>query len=190
MNTESNLSTTSIQTNFSKISYGSTFDKLNSIIVEKLITIINRKHDKGSIDSQDIRKFINQQILQLNQSLENLIKWLTNQVEPHYIYLLGILYYYNIGTEENSTKAFELFLKAFKNDYSTAQVYLWKCHNDGHGLGVIKIWHLIGIENLQKMVVLLVLELQKTCQDRYVGIKRQLKMEMHPQKFVLQIVID
>ncbi|GET58636.1 kinase-like domain-containing protein [Rhizophagus irregularis DAOM 181602=DAOM 197198] len=131
---ENNLSSTSIQTNMSKISYGSTFDKTNNIIVQKLIKVINRKHDKESINFQDFQRFINQQILELNQSSDNLVKWLTKQVNPQYIYLLGLLYYYNIGTEENSTKAFKLFLKASEDNYLTAQVYLGKCYYDGFGI--------------------------------------------------------
>ncbi|CAB4438016.1 unnamed protein product [Rhizophagus irregularis] len=141
---ENNLSSTSIQTNISKISYGSTLDKINNIIIQKLIKVINRKHDKESINFQNFQQFINQQILQILEFyqssdnlikwLNNLIKWLTKQVNPQYIYLLGLLYYYNIGTKENSTKALELFLKASKGNYLTAQVYLGKCYNDGYGI--------------------------------------------------------
>ncbi|POG81800.1 kinase-like domain-containing protein [Rhizophagus irregularis DAOM 181602=DAOM 197198] len=101
---ENNLSSSSIQTNISKISYGSTFDKTNNIIVQKLIKVINRKHDKESINFRDFQQFINQQVFELNLSSNNLIKWLTKQVNPQYNYLLGLLYYYNICTEENSTK--------------------------------------------------------------------------------------
>ncbi|CAB4387578.1 unnamed protein product [Rhizophagus irregularis] len=71
---ENNLSSTSIQTDISKISYGSTFDKTNNIIVQKLIKVINRKHDKESINFQDFQQFINQQVLELNQSSDNLVK--------------------------------------------------------------------------------------------------------------------
>ncbi|GES82574.1 kinase-like domain-containing protein [Rhizophagus clarus] len=38
---------------------------------------------------------------------------------------------YNIGVEEVSIKAFELFIKASENNYSIAQIYLAKLHNDG-----------------------------------------------------------
>ncbi|UZO06312.1 uncharacterized protein OCT59_026641 [Rhizophagus irregularis] len=69
-----------------------------------------------------IWQFINQQVLELNQSLDDLIKWLSNQVNPQYVYLLGLLYY-------------ELFLKASENNYSFAQVYLGKCYYDG-GYGI------------------------------------------------------
>jgi hypothetical protein len=124
MDTENNLSYTSIQTNSSKFLYGSTFDKVNNIMVEKLIKEINSKHDREGINFQDIEQFINQQVF----------KWLTNRVNPQYVYLLGLLYYCNIGTEEGSTKAFELFLEASKNNYSFAQVYLGKCYYDGYGI--------------------------------------------------------
>ncbi|UZO01302.1 uncharacterized protein OCT59_012403 [Rhizophagus irregularis] len=108
---ENNLSSSSIQTNISKISYGSTFDKTNNIIVQKLIKVINRKHDKESINFRDFQQFINQQVFELNLSSNNLIKWLTKQY-----------------------KALELFLKASKDNYLTAQVYLGKCYNDGYGI--------------------------------------------------------
>ncbi|CAB4378300.1 unnamed protein product [Rhizophagus irregularis] len=81
---ENNLSSTSIQTNISKISYGSTLDKINNIIIQKLIKVINRKHDKESINFQDFQQFINQQILQIlefYQSSDNLIKWLNNLIK-------------------------------------------------------------------------------------------------------------
>ncbi|RGB37964.1 kinase-like domain-containing protein [Rhizophagus diaphanus] len=135
MDTEKNLSNTTIQTNSSIFSYESTFDKVNNIVVENLIEEINSKHDREGINFQNIKQFINQQVLELNQSLDNLIIWLSNQVNPQYVYLLGLLYYYNIGTDEDSTKAFELFLKASENNYSFAQVYLGKCYNDG-GYGI------------------------------------------------------
>ncbi|UZO07139.1 uncharacterized protein OCT59_027437 [Rhizophagus irregularis] len=135
MDTEKNLSNTTIQTNSSIFPYGSTFDKVNNIVVENLIEEINSKHDREGINFQDIKQFINQQVLELNQSLDDLIKWLSKQVNPQYVYLLGLLYYYNIGTDEGSTKAFELFLKASENNYSFAQVYLGKCYYDG-GYGI------------------------------------------------------
>ncbi|CAB5375203.1 unnamed protein product [Rhizophagus irregularis] len=90
MDTEKNLTNTTIQTNSSTFSYGSTFDKVNNIVVENLIEEINNKHDREDSNFQDIKQFINQQVLELNQSLDNLIKWLSNQVNPQYVYLLGI----------------------------------------------------------------------------------------------------
>ncbi|RGB34412.1 hypothetical protein C1646_760550 [Rhizophagus diaphanus] len=136
MDIENNLSYTSIQTNSSKFSYESIFDKVNNISVEKLVKEINSKHDKEGINFRDIEQFIDQQVLGLDQSSDNLIKWLiSNQLNPQYVYLLGLLYYYNIGTEEDSsTKAFELFLEASKNNYSFAQVYLGQCYYDGYGI--------------------------------------------------------
>jgi TPR repeat protein len=135
VNLKNKSSNASIQTNLSEISYGSTFNKLNNIIVEKLIMVINKKHDKESIVFDQIQKFINQQISELSQNSEKFIKWLSkNQVNPQYIYLLGLFYYYNIDIEENSSKAFELFSQASKDEYSIAQVYLGKCYNDGYGI--------------------------------------------------------
>ncbi|RIA83962.1 kinase-like domain-containing protein [Glomus cerebriforme] len=135
MNPKINLSNISIQTNLSKISYGSTFDKLNNIVVEKLITVINRKHDKESIYFNQFQQFINQQLSELNQSPDILIKWLSNnQVNPQHTYLLGLFYYYNIGIEENSDETFKLLSQASEENYSIAQVYLGKCYIDGYGI--------------------------------------------------------
>ena len=53
INIENNASDTSIQ---SKISYESTIDKINNIIIEKLIKVIIKKHDKDSIDFNQIQQ--------------------------------------------------------------------------------------------------------------------------------------
>ncbi|CAI2164471.1 8381_t:CDS:2 [Funneliformis geosporum] len=53
-----------------------------------------------------------------------------NQNKSHYIWLSGLFNYYNIGTEGNRCKAFELFSKASEKNCSIAQVYLAKCYND------------------------------------------------------------
>src|SRR5256885_4869394 len=53
-------------------------------------------------------------------------------------WFLGLFYYYNIGVEESSIKAFELFSKAAENNYPIAQVYLAKCYYDGYGINCDK----------------------------------------------------
>ncbi len=50
---------------FSRDSFESTFNHINNIIVDKLITVIIKKHDKG-ITFDQIKQLINQQILQFN----------------------------------------------------------------------------------------------------------------------------
>ncbi|GBB88365.1 hypothetical protein RclHR1_14930004 [Rhizophagus clarus] len=113
----------SIQTRLSKDSFSS---------IDKLITFIIEKHDKG-ITFDQIQQQIEQKILQLDL-INGFVYWLIgNQGEPKYNWLFGLFYYYGIGIEENYIKAFELFLKAAENDYSIAQVYLAKCYNDGYG---------------------------------------------------------
>ncbi|PKC66373.1 kinase-like protein [Rhizophagus irregularis] len=125
----------SIQTK-SRNSFDSSFNNnINNMFVDKLISVIIKKHDSGYTFDQ-IQELINQKILQLNQITNNLVKWLKeNQDKSKYIWFSGLFYYYDIGIEENkSIKAFELFSKAADDNYSTAQVYLAKCYNDGYGI--------------------------------------------------------
>src|SRR5438046_396092 len=120
------------ETNLSKESLDSTFNGINNVIADKLITVIIKKHDEGYTFDQ-MQQFIDQKILkllQLNQ-VANLDNWLSkNQDQPQYIWLLGLFYYYNLRVKE-SFGAFELFLKAANDNYLIAQVYLAKCYNDG-----------------------------------------------------------
>ncbi|GES98825.1 kinase-like domain-containing protein [Rhizophagus clarus] len=131
---QSNNIDDSIQTK-SRNSFDSTFtNNITIMFVDKLITVIIKKHDAGYTFDQ-IQELINQKILQLNQITNNLVKWLSeNQDKLKYIWFFGLFYYYDIGIEENnSTKAFELFSKAAVDNYPIAQVYLAKCYNGGYG---------------------------------------------------------
>ena len=93
------------------------------MFVNELITFVIKKHDEG-IGFDRIKSVILQQI---NQTTSEFIKLLSqNQREPQYIWFLGLFYHYGIGTDEDSNKAFELFLKAAEDNYSIAQVYLAK----------------------------------------------------------------
>ena len=93
------------------------------MFVNELITFVIKKHDEG-IGFDRIKSVILQQI---NQTTSEFIKLLSqNQREPQYIWFLGLFYNYGIGTDEDSNKAFELFLKAVEDNYSIAQVYLAK----------------------------------------------------------------
>ncbi|UZO02682.1 uncharacterized protein OCT59_021161 [Rhizophagus irregularis] len=109
---------------------------IDNIVIDELIKIMIKNHDKG-ITFDQIKEIINEKILKSGRTKDKLANWLIkNQVGSQYIHFLGLLYYYNIyniGIEENSVKAFELFSKASKSDYSLAQVYLAKCYNDGCG---------------------------------------------------------
>ncbi|RGB35179.1 kinase-like domain-containing protein, partial [Rhizophagus diaphanus] len=152
MNLNSNQSSTSIQTNLSKDSSDSRFDIVNDSFVDKLITFIIKKHDKGST-FDEIQQLIDQITLQSNQIIINdLINWLiNNQDKAGYIWLLGLFYYYGIGVEEDDNKAFELFSEAAENNYSIAQIYLAKCYNDGYGTEENKNlsfkWYQRAVEN-------------------------------------------
>jgi hypothetical protein len=126
-------------------------DNINSKIADELIKYVIKKHDRG-ITFDQIKRFISQQLLELNHAIEILITWLLkNQSKSQHIYFLGLFYYYNIGVEENSIKAFELFLKASEDNYSIAQVYLAKCYNDGYGTECDKKlafnWYKKSVEN-------------------------------------------
>ena len=137
--------------NSSKDSFESMFNNINNIIVDKLITIIIKYHDRG-INFDQIEHLIEQPISQLNQTVDDLLNWLIkNQNTSQYIWFLGLFYYYNIGINENGSKAFKLFLKAADNNYSIAQVYLAKCYCDGYGIESNKEfafnWYQISVEN-------------------------------------------
>ncbi|UZO07132.1 uncharacterized protein OCT59_027430 [Rhizophagus irregularis] len=153
---KNNQSNVSFLTNSSKDSLESTFNNISNLIVDKLIKIIIKKHDKGYTFDQ-IQQLIDQKTLRFNQITNNLINWLTkNQDKSPYIWLLGLFYYYGIGIEENDSKAFELFSKAAKNDYPIAQVYLAKCYNDGYGTeknnNLAFNWYQIAAENNNSIV--------------------------------------
>ncbi|UZO08517.1 uncharacterized protein OCT59_028771 [Rhizophagus irregularis] len=147
-NNQSNIST---QTSLSKDSFESTVNNINNLLIERLITVIIKKHDKGYTFDQ-IEQLIDQKTLQFSQITNDLINWLSiNQDKSEYIWLYGLFYYYGIGIEENDEKAFELFSKAAENNYSIAQVYLAKCYNDGYGIEKNKNlafnWYQKGAEN-------------------------------------------
>src|ERR1043166_505646 len=138
-------------TNSSKDSFESAINDINSIIVEKLISFITKRHNEG-VTFDNIKQLIERQILRFNQPSNDIINWLLkNQVKPQYIHFLGLFYYYNVGVDENSIKAFELFLKASKSNYSLAHVYLAKCYSDGYGTKKDYIlafnWYKKSVEN-------------------------------------------
>ncbi|POG65135.1 kinase-like domain-containing protein, partial [Rhizophagus irregularis DAOM 181602=DAOM 197198] len=129
---------------------GSSISLINFLDVDKLIAFIIKKHDNG-ITFDQAQQLISKQILQTNQTTDQLIKWLSeNQDKTQYIWFLGLFYYYNIGVEDD-IKAFEWFSKAAEDNYSIAQVYLAKCYYDGYGTTCnIKLafhWYQKSVEN-------------------------------------------
>jgi len=88
-----------------------------SIIINELIMFTIKKHD-DDIKFDQIKQFIIQQI---NKNTDEIIEWLSqNQSKPQYIWFLGLLYHYGIGIDKDNNKAFGLFLKAAKDNYSIA----------------------------------------------------------------------
>ncbi|GBB83453.1 hypothetical protein RclHR1_10190002 [Rhizophagus clarus] len=118
-----------------------------SIGVNELITAIIEKHDEGYTFEQ-IQELISQRISQLNQITDYLVNWLTeNQDEPKYIWLFGLLYYYNIaqvylakcydnerGTEQNKNLAFGWYQKSAENNSIIGQYYLGYCYEFNIGI--------------------------------------------------------
>ena len=131
MNSENDSSSSTLQAmSSSRDSFESIF---NNVMVDKLITIIIKKHDKG-VSFDQIKQIINQKILKFNQEPNELINWLKrNQDKVQYVWFLGLFYYYGIDMEENGTKGFELFSKASEKNHPISQVYLARCYNDGYG---------------------------------------------------------
>ena len=91
------------------------------VMVNRLIEIII-EHDDQTIGFDQIHQFVNQQISQCNQGIDNLIRWLIkNWSKSRHVWFLGLLYYYNIiNMEGSSQNAFELFLRASNSHYPLA----------------------------------------------------------------------
>ncbi|CAB4393818.1 unnamed protein product [Rhizophagus irregularis] len=133
--TENNSSDTLIQlTELSTDIFDLASNKINNIIIDEFIAYLIKKHDRD-FTFGNIKQLINQQLLKLSQTTDKIIKWLSkNQDKIQYIWFLGLLYYFNIGIEEDfNFKAFNLFLKAANENFPIAQVYLAKCYYEGYG---------------------------------------------------------
>ncbi|EXX71851.1 hypothetical protein GLOIN_2v1784613 [Rhizophagus irregularis DAOM 181602=DAOM 197198] len=133
--TENNSSDTLIQlTELSTDIFDLASNKINNIIIDEFIAYLIKKHDRD-FTFGNIKQLINQQLLKLSQPTDKIIKWLSkNQDKIQYIWFLGLLYYFNIGIEEDfNFKAFNLFLKAANENFPIAQVYLAKCYFEGYG---------------------------------------------------------
>ncbi|GES98931.1 kinase-like domain-containing protein [Rhizophagus clarus] len=103
-----------------------------NIIIDSLITHINKLHDEG--DNFDLIKQFIIKLQRLDHISNKLIIWLLrNQDKPQYIWILGLFYYCNNSIESNSVKAFQLFSMSTDKNYPIAQYYLAKCYHDGRG---------------------------------------------------------
>ncbi|CAI2164472.1 8382_t:CDS:2 [Funneliformis geosporum] len=137
--------------NLSIDSFERMVNNIHNQVVDNLIKIIIKKHNQGNTFNQ-IEYHIKQQILQFNQNINDALNWLIkNQNSSQYIWFLGLFYYYNIEVDEDSSKAFELFLKAANEGCSIAQVYLARCYHDGYGIESNKElafkWYQKSVEN-------------------------------------------
>ncbi|GBC32854.2 kinase-like domain-containing protein [Rhizophagus irregularis DAOM 181602=DAOM 197198] len=97
-------------------------------IVEFIFKLINEgKNACGYIlnyfDSRDIKS-------------QEIYNWLIdNQNNLDSIFLLGYFNYYGIEITENNIQAFNLFIKASKQDHILAQYFVGLCYQFGHGTG-------------------------------------------------------
>ncbi|CAI2178004.1 1909_t:CDS:2, partial [Funneliformis geosporum] len=98
---------------------------------------------KGSVDSIFINHIIVDRLIKFVMKIQ--------MKNIQYIWFLGLFYYYNIGVNENSVKAYELFLKAAEEGYAISQVYLAKCYYNGYGIKCDKKlsfkWYQKSVEN-------------------------------------------
>ncbi len=87
------------------------------IFIDKLIEFLIKTQDDEN-NFNETKHFINQCIFLSNQFSNDIFEWLKeNQVEIKYIFFLRFLLFCNINFEENSHKAFELFLKALEKNH-------------------------------------------------------------------------
>ncbi|GES81546.1 kinase-like domain-containing protein [Rhizophagus clarus] len=105
-------------------------------IVDRLIDHLIRLHDELGYIPIETEEIINHNIQDINKSLQMKISdWLIrNQTTTKYIFFHGFLYYNGIILRRDEDKAFGLFLKASKENYPIAQVYLGKCYENGNGI--------------------------------------------------------
>ncbi|GBB84536.1 hypothetical protein RclHR1_01110021 [Rhizophagus clarus] len=108
-------------------------DSIN-ILVDKLITLLIKTQDEGNY-LNETKYFINHCISLSNQTLNDIFEWLKeNQTKSPHIFFLGFFYYNEFILEEkNENKAFNLILKAAKDDYPIAQMYLSSFYERGIG---------------------------------------------------------
>ncbi len=140
------------------------FDAADSmdILIDKLIVLLIKTQDEGN-NFNEMKNFIDQCIFLSNQKSNDIFEWLKeNQIESKYLFFLGFLYFNNINFEEDRTDAFKLFLKAAKNDYPIAQVYLSECYREGIGT---EINYNLAFNWMQKAV-----ENESTCGQLNLGI--------------------
>src|SRR6266542_3607400 len=104
-----------------------------NILIDKLIILLIKIQDEGK-DYDETNQFINKCITLSNQSIDEIFNWLKEkQNESKYIFFLGFFYYNNLSLEENNDEGFKSFLKAAKDNYPIAQVYLGICYHEGFG---------------------------------------------------------
>ncbi|CAI2171306.1 11620_t:CDS:2 [Funneliformis geosporum] len=102
-------------------------------IIDEMVYLIFKERNKGIED-----KIVNRRLFAyleiLDIPLQKLFHWLLyNQDDSNYIFLLGYLIYYGLGTSVNINLAFKLFLDASNKDHALAQRYVGTCYQFGYG---------------------------------------------------------
>jgi TPR repeat protein len=101
-------------------------------IINKLIDHLIRMHDEWGYILIETKEIIYRNIESISRPLQiQIFDWLIkNKTSSKYIFFCGFLYYNGIIVNRDEDKAFGLLLKASKNNYPIAQVYLGKLYKE------------------------------------------------------------
>ncbi|GET03220.1 kinase-like domain-containing protein [Rhizophagus clarus] len=104
-----------------------------NVIVDGVNGLIGKSVQKNKIIKQKVIEYFSDYNINTQEFYNYLLK---NQVNTNSIFLLGYFNFYGIGTSENNKNAFNLFIKASKNNHVLAQYFAGYCYD--YGYGVIK----------------------------------------------------
>ncbi|GET04704.1 kinase-like domain-containing protein [Rhizophagus clarus] len=113
-----------------KILFENGFD----IIVNEINDLIFKLSNKGTeveLERKQIIEYFNDHNINLREYYNLLFN---NQNDFDSIFLLGYFNYFGIATDENSEKAFKLFIEASEKNHLLAQYYVGECYEDGFGI--------------------------------------------------------
>ncbi|RGB36753.1 kinase-like domain-containing protein [Rhizophagus diaphanus] len=107
------------------------FQKNWSVIINEAIAFIYELNNKGKVVHKPIfDNYFNNH----NTNSQEIYNWLlNNQNDSDSIFLLGYFNYMGIGTNEDSNKAFNLFINASEQDHILAQYYVGSCYQFSYG---------------------------------------------------------
>jgi TPR repeat protein len=99
-------------------------------MVDNIVDFIWRKTNEGK--ESKLKDYVAKSI---GNKLQRIFNWLSsnNQNNLNCNFLLGYFHYKGIGTGEDKTKAFQLFLNAEKQDHDLTVYYLGICYQYGYG---------------------------------------------------------